>query len=208
MAFYRFIYKLPIILKFIIGFAFCGPIGCILMLFLNIHAKYMVQMADIKEKCKNIKQNPNDKNVEDLINYLNKIDKQIVSSTSATSPEGAQELLSVFKYISNNNNVSLNIKENFLNYLSSKKIVSYKAVNVKNDNDNFNSAQHNFEQNELIQQEINRQNMEWAMEESRKAVTPFDMGGYVQGDGFNLSDTMVADAQREQMNQMNNMNMF
>jgi hypothetical protein len=28
------------------------------------------------------------------------------------------------------------------------------------------------------------------MNESMKAVTPFDHGGYVQGQGFNLSDTM------------------
>ena len=44
----------------------------------------------------------------------------------------------------------------------------------------------------------------WAMEESLKSVTPFDFGGYVQGDGFNPSDTMAADAQRQEMNDMNN----
>lgn len=31
---------------------------------------------------------------------------------------------------------------------------------------------------------------QWAMDESLKAVTPFDHGGYVQGPGFNPSDTM------------------
>ena len=70
-------------------------------------------------------------------------------------------------------------------------------------------TRHNFSLNDFMQQEINRQHMEWAMEEGRKSVTPFDMGGYLRGDGFNPSDTMAADAQREQMNQMNNMhNMF
>ena len=43
-----------------------------------------------------------------------------------------------------------------------------------------------------------------AMEESLKSVTPFDFGGYVQGDGFNPSDTVAADAQRHEMNDMNN----
>lgn len=62
--------------------------------------------------------------------------------------------------------------------------------------------------NNHMQEEMNRQFNEQAMEESRKAVTPFDHGGYVQGDGFNPSDTMAADAQRqmENMNQMNQMN--
>lgn len=65
---------------------------------------------------------------------------------------------------------------------------------------------HNFSLNDFMQQEINRQNMENIMEEGRKSVTPFDMGGYLRGDGFNPSDTMAADMQREQMNQMNDMN--
>lgn len=56
-----------------------------------------------------------------------------------------------------------------------------------------------------MQQEIDRQHSEWAMEECRKTGTPFDMGGYMQGDGFNPSDTAAADAMRDQMNQMNNM---
>ena len=55
-------------------------------------------------------------------------------------------------------------------------------------------------------EEIQRQQDAWAMEESRRAVTPFDLGGYVQGDGFNPSDTMAADAQRQQMDTMNDMN--
>ncbi len=81
--------------------------------------------------------------------------------------------------------------------------------NMSNQLTNHISA-HNFSLNDFMQQEINRQNMENLMEEGRKSVTPFDMGGYLRGDGFNPSDTMAADAQREQMNQMNNMmnNMF
>ena len=69
-----------------------------------------------------------------------------------------------------------------------------------------NNITHNNFSLDFMQQEINRQHMEWAMEESRKSVTPFDMGGYLRGDGFNPSDTMAADAFRDQMNQMNNMN--
>lgn len=66
---------------------------------------------------------------------------------------------------------------------------------------------------DFMQQELMRQHNEWAMEEARKAATPFDHGGYMQGDGFNPSDTMAAEAQRQMdnmnnMNNMNNMGMF
>ena len=73
-------------------------------------------------------------------------------------------------------------------------------------NTNNGNYSNNHSDDDFLQEEMQRQQNEWAMEEARKSVTPFDMGGYVQGDGFNPSDTMAADAQREQMNQMNDMN--
>ncbi len=54
---------------------------------------------------------------------------------------------------------------------------------------------------QMNQQQFDEMNRH-AMEESMKAVTPFDHGGYVQGPGFNPSDTAA-----QQMNDMNNMNM-
>ena len=56
----------------------------------------------------------------------------------------------------------------------------------------------NRQMNQQMIDEMNRH----AMEESIKSVTPFDHGGYVQGPGFNPSDTAA-----QQMNDMNNMNM-
>ncbi len=52
--------------------------------------------------------------------------------------------------------------------------------------------------------QVNQQSMDFAMEESRKAVTPFDHGGYQQGYGVNPSDTMAGDL-NNMMNNMNNM---
>ena len=116
-------------------------------------------------------------------------------------PKAWNQVRGVWFVVNDCPNISTAKKTEFRNFLMS---VGLRLVgNDKNVTDNYNA---NF--NSDMQEEINRQNMEWAMEESRKAVTPFDMGGYVQGDGFNPSDTMVADAQREQINQMNNMNMF
>ena len=55
------------------------------------------------------------------------------------------------------------------------------------------------------------------MEEATKSVTPFDEGGYVQGYGFNPSDTMAEDdnnifqeqeQQQQQINDINNANNF
>ena len=77
--------------------------------------------------------------------------------------------------------------------------------NANNSLSNYVSS-NNFSLNDFMQQEMNRLNLEHLMEEGRKAVTPFDMGGYLRGDGFNPSDTMAADMQREQMNQMHQMN--
>ncbi len=48
--------------------------------------------------------------------------------------------------------------------------------------------------------EFVRQSTEFAMNEAMKAGTPFDHGGYMQGVGFNPSDTAA-----QQMNDMNNM---
>lgn len=41
--------------------------------------------------------------------------------------------------------------------------------------------------NRRRQDQMNRQLQQWAMEESRKSVTPFEMGGYdlTQGNSFN-----------------------
>ena len=84
-------------------------------------------------------------------------------------------------------------------------------TNVINDMNNLNNINNINAVNEMnninmMNQQINNQFDNHAMEESRKAVTPFDHGGYVQGDGFNPSDTMAADAQRQMTNDMNNMN--
>lgn len=40
------------------------------------------------------------------------------------------------------------------------------------------------------------------MDESLKAVTPFDHGGYVQGPGFNPSDTFAYDSMNHNMDNM------
>jgi hypothetical protein len=50
------------------------------------------------------------------------------------------------------------------------------------------------------QQEIIERFNQWVISESIKSVTPFDQGGYVQGPGFNPSDTMHHDT--HQMQQM------
>lgn len=67
-----------------------------------------------------------------------------------------------------------------------------------------------FLNNQLQQLEIenfNRMAMEFAMNESMKAVLPFDDGGYLLGEGFNPSCTMMAESMN-MMNDLNNMNMM
>lgn len=50
----------------------------------------------------------------------------------------------------------------------------------------------------------NQRALELGMHESLKGVTPFDHGGYVQGPGFNPSDTLAHDMQQHQMHQQMN----
>jgi hypothetical protein len=83
-------------------------------------------------------------------------------------------------------------------------------------------AANDIEEQQRIFNEIQNQQLvdnfnQWIMEEATKSVTPFDEGGYVQGYGFNPSDTMAEDAHRmtqeqqmlqQQMNDMNNFNNF
>lgn len=82
----------------------------------------------------------------------------------------------------------------------------YRPGNGGYDHDQMMQQQMNDEFNRQMQQqmndEFNRQAMEQTMNEGWKSVTPFDHGGYVQGPGFNPSDTAA-----QQMNDMNNMNM-
>ena len=73
----------------------------------------------------------------------------------------------------------------------------------RNTYNHFNAHEEfNRQMQQQMNDEFNRQSMEHAMNESWKSVTPFDHGGYIQGPGFNPSDTAA-----QQMNDMNNMNM-
>lgn len=62
--------------------------------------------------------------------------------------------------------------------------------------DQFQESQMYFQQMNDMQDQQFQEFTNWAMDESMKSVTAFDHGGYVQGAGFNPSDTMA-----HQMNQ-------
>ena len=66
----------------------------------------------------------------------------------------------------------------------------------------FQTSQYHLQQIEHMHQDQFQDFSQWAMDESLKAVTPFDYGGYVQGPGFNPSDTFAHDS----MNHMDHMN--
>lgn len=63
------------------------------------------------------------------------------------------------------------------------------------------------EQMDFMQQDQFDQFSQWSMDEAMKAITPFDHGGYVQGNGFNPSDTMAYESAMDSMNHsMDSMN--
>lgn len=69
--------------------------------------------------------------------------------------------------------------------------------------DQFQASRYHLQQVELLHQEQFQEFSRWAMDESLKAVTPFDYGGYVQGPGFNPSDTFAFDNINQNMDNMN-----
>ncbi len=70
--------------------------------------------------------------------------------------------------------------------------------------DSFDSARYHMD---FMQQEQFDQFSQWSMDEAMKAVTPFDHGGYVQGNGFNPSDTIAYESAMDSMNHsMDSMN--
>ena len=60
-------------------------------------------------------------------------------------------------------------------------------------------AEHQQQVEQQMQQQMQQQGTQHAINEATKSVTPFDHGGYVQGPGFNPSDTM---AHNDMMNHM------
>lgn len=94
-------------------------------------------------------------------------------------------------------------RKKFLNGLNETERRKFKQYLYNNARENPQLEKNLF--NDIVQMNTINEFNQWAMNESMKAVTPFDMGGYMMGDGFNPSDTMMADMDR-QMQEMDNMN--
>lgn len=81
--------------------------------------------------------------------------------------------------------------------------LNFENENLSEEMLNSNIMELNFENQRLNEQMMNSVNMEFmrnSMEESIKAVTPFDAGGYVQGPYFNPSDTLEYEAEQSMFN--------
>lgn len=120
----------------------------------------------------------------------------------STSEEGDKEILNyIVNYSNNGKDISQEDKIKIVNILkeflidevirSNKGIRSKISNTMSNSHSEFNENCLRFQQ-EMIDREL--------MEFSRKSITSFDEGGFVQGEGFNLSDTMAEESFR-----MNNM---
>lgn len=106
---------------------------------------------------------------KEVLNYIVNYDK---SNTSITQ-EDKIKIISILKEFCIGGNMEPNIK-------MKSKISDAIFNNCSNSNDD----------NLMIQQEMFEREF---MEFSIKSVTPFDHGGFVQGEGFNPSDTMASE---------------
>lgn len=170
------------VILFLVCVCCLGPIG--------LFGFLIVSNMSANERFNNVLNNPTEENVTIFMEKLGGINNH---------PDTWSKYRGLWNVVNRSNKVTTATKEKFL----AKLMACGLYMNNTKVNDNYDGS---YDFNNNMQDEMNRQFNDWSMEESRKAVTPFDHGGYVQGDGFNPSDTMAADAQREQLNQMNNMN--
>lgn len=100
----------------------------------------------------------------------------------------------------NINNMSKQEKENFFSNMSDETENFFQDILHNNSNfsgiHQFQASHMHFHQMDQMQNQQFQDFTRWAMDESMKSVTAFDHGVYVQGPGFNPSDTMA-----HQMNQ-------
>ncbi len=170
------------VIMFLVCVCCLGPIG--------LFGFLIVSSMAASERFNNVLNNPTEENVTIFMEKLGGINNH---------PDTWSKYRGLWNVVNRSNKVTTATKEKFL----AKLMACGLYMNNTKVNDNYDGS---YDFNNNMQDEMNRQFNDWSMEESRKAVTPFDHGGYVQGDGFNPSDTIAADAQREQLNQMNNMN--
>ena len=201
VKFFRTIRYMPLIGKILIC-CLLGPIGIVLVVM-----SYVFESGfETNEKFQAVLNNPCDYTVNDLLDNLGNSPYGINNH-----PDNWQRVRGVWNVVNRSDKVSTPVKEKLLAQLLSMDVhLNNTTVNDNYAPDSVSGTADATQDDNFMQDEMNRQFMEQSLNESLKAVTPADHGGYVQGDGFNPSDTMAADADRQaqSMNDMNNMGMF
>ena len=188
-------FKIPLIVKILLSIIFPPIIPFWVILWAL--RKFLSPMIDFSKKenaaFSALVNNPNEANARAYIELYN--NKPAATFLPDDNPNSWAVLREKWQIINHSSKIPSGMKKEIFGILTSRGLY----VNNSNIINNFSGDD-----------EMQRQQNEWAAEEARKAVTPFDHGGYMQGDGFNPSDTMAADAQRQMdnMNNMNNMGMF
>lgn len=189
---------LSILLKILLVVIF--PPSIVFLIVYEILKPSIKFASQEKETFSNLVNNPNEENARAYVELMQK--KPKITFLPDDNPNSWAVLREKWQIINHSNKISSGLKKEILNILIARGLYvnNSNIVNNYSGHDDFSTGD----------DEMLRRQNEWAMEEARKAATPFDHGGYVQGDGFNPSDTMAADAQRqqqaEQMNHMNDMN--
>ncbi len=185
-----FVKELPTLLKVLICL-FTFPFGIVLAVFSFVLVPAILKGYKAQELYQAVIETPTEKTVTALM-------ESIKNTAVNNHPDSWQSLRSLWNVVNRSNKVTTETKEKFIAMLTAKGLY----LNNVRVNDNFVAPP---QESVASQHETPFPAEDTAMEEARKAVTPFDHGGYVQGDGFNPSDTMAADAQRQAEQQMNDM---
>lgn len=179
----------------------------------NIKKAVICEILYISEFFENLENGLEDKSIENQLKtmgaMLTDCLKSSAQSTGATTPLiplGITILLSsvilsvVSKAVKNHNRALNRINGRSIFDLSDNAFAMDHNFDIMNQHMQMHMQAHN----DALMQHMQMNNdiaMQHAMDEAMRSVTPFDHGGYVQGYGFNPSDTMAQDS----FNQMNNM---
>lgn len=106
----------------------------------------------------------------------------------------------------NINNMSEEERKSFFDTMSAEAENFFQDILYGNNNfmgiEQFHTSQMHFEEINNIKDQQFQEFSRWAMD--IKSVTAFDHGGYVQGPGFNPSDTMAHEIHHDFANSMDN----
>ena len=172
MNFLKTLYKMPVILKILIGL-FTFPFGTILLLIANTVAREVTDISNMDEKIKAVWSNPCDETVVELIKQV-EFRRAFTISVGVTSvtTDIPQKLGKVMQFVGKNENISDNLKKELNTAIANR--LSLGGLQYSNNYNHGNSMNDQIRQMEELNEqmrladEMNRQHEFMFQEQMRE----------------------------------------